>query len=218
MNINQQNEFGDTALHLAVLNQDIPTINSLISQGANLTIQNFDEDTPLFIAIKVESPEIVLILLKAGSNPRIQGRDSENGILLAITLYVNVPGVKEQMRTIIGYLVQYKDDLDRLNKFGYSALHFGILVNDIKIVASLLKGGANPNIGDLVGNSPLTFSVYVNNIEIAKMLIQAGAKNLQGYFRKTPLDYAIFYGKCDFINLLQNIQIASFPKNPFYPL
>lgn len=63
-------ENGQSPIHLAISNDSIPSLASLMGNGAvNLNIQNGDGDTPLVYAIKLNKYNSILFLLQKGSNP-----------------------------------------------------------------------------------------------------------------------------------------------------
>ena len=67
-------------------------------------------------------------------------------------------------------------DIELKNKFGTRPLSFAIYHQDTKIIETLLKYGANPNVID--GNglySPLSEACVTNKIKIVKLLLKYGA-------------------------------------------
>lgn len=74
--INQQNAFGNTALLLAVENNNTAVVQALLEAGANPNISNNDGFTALHQAVLQEQPsektkEIITILLSYGADPNI---------------------------------------------------------------------------------------------------------------------------------------------------
>jgi len=65
-NINAQNRFGMTPLHLAVLQGDVGVIKELIRQGADTNLQDSRGQTPLALA---SCEGVVQVLLAAGADP-----------------------------------------------------------------------------------------------------------------------------------------------------
>jgi ankyrin repeat protein len=49
---NEKNDKGNTAMHLAMLNDDEDTIQMILDAGGNLYIKNNDDDTPIDLASK----------------------------------------------------------------------------------------------------------------------------------------------------------------------
>jgi len=53
-----------------------------------------------------------------------------------------------------------REDIDKLDKEGNTALHYAILSDNQSIVTQLLNNGANPNIKNEEGLTPLVISSY----------------------------------------------------------
>lgn len=72
VNINAQDSIGFTALHYAVLRQDVNCVTTLISHGADVNVVGFQKsETPLSIALELGNAEITALLISAGAfNPR----------------------------------------------------------------------------------------------------------------------------------------------------
>jgi ankyrin repeat protein len=66
-NVNHQNNFGETALMIAVLKEEIEISKILISAGADVNMQNKYGMRALTIAIRKNKPQLVQILIEAGA-------------------------------------------------------------------------------------------------------------------------------------------------------
>lgn len=208
MSVNQQDEEGNTPLHDAVFAQDLDLVISLLNQGANPNIQNFEEDTPLHVAIFVMNHEITLQLLKSGANPNIKDIQGRTALYLLLTEF---PVTEEvwvaDLNVLLLDLLQYGANPNTLDDSGYSPLHSAILTNNIQTVQLLLDFKADPNVEDKDGNGALFFAIYQGNSDIAALLIKYGAKNIQGKFLKTPLDWAKFYNMSELVKMLTPLPI-----------
>lgn len=67
VNINAKDSLGYTALHYAILSQDLSVMRTLISHGADVNIARPDGETALSLAVKLENLEMVQILRDAGA-------------------------------------------------------------------------------------------------------------------------------------------------------
>jgi ankyrin repeat protein len=78
ININAQNEQGDSALHCAVLHNNIEMATCLLHCGAHVDIQNNYGDTPLIVAAQQGFINMIAVLLKHNANPYIQNKYGKN--------------------------------------------------------------------------------------------------------------------------------------------
>lgn len=67
-NINNKNEAGETALHLAVKNNDFRLVEILINRGANVNAITNYKATPLHYAASFAKNNVINLLAQKGSN------------------------------------------------------------------------------------------------------------------------------------------------------
>lgn len=60
-----KNADGKNALHLAVSNNDIPSVSLLLSRGSDVNARTSTGDTPLHLAITGQNPDLIDALLNA---------------------------------------------------------------------------------------------------------------------------------------------------------
>ncbi len=65
--LNKKSAMGWTALHYAVINDDVELVGYLIKHGANVNKSSSDGMTPLYLAGINENQEIIRLLKKAGA-------------------------------------------------------------------------------------------------------------------------------------------------------
>ena len=82
--INQANEYGQTALYWAASNGRVEIVTQLLAAGADVNIADSEGTTPLYIAAFYGFIEVVEKLLDAGSNVRIAERFGTTPIDTAI--------------------------------------------------------------------------------------------------------------------------------------
>ena len=68
ININAQNNYGETALMVAVSKEYIKGVIVLIEHGADLDIKRVNGDTAIELAVGKQNFKIVDLLLEAGAN------------------------------------------------------------------------------------------------------------------------------------------------------
>ncbi len=86
-NLDAQNDYGDTALTLAVeqshqLKKIVPLIKLLIEKNADINLQNNEGKTALVIAIDKKAYEIVRILVENGANIGLGDKKGNNALML----------------------------------------------------------------------------------------------------------------------------------------
>uniref|UniRef100_A0A8C3UJQ5 Ankyrin repeat and FYVE domain containing 1 n=1 Tax=Catharus ustulatus TaxID=91951 RepID=A0A8C3UJQ5_CATUS len=172
------------------------------SMSAQLLYKMFKSKTeyPLHKAIKVEREDVVFLYL-IEMDSQLPGKLNEldhNGDL-ALDL-----ALAQRLESIATTLVNYKADVDRADKRGWSLLHKAIQRGDKFAANFLIKNGARVNaatLGDqetplhlVASYSPKKHSpdVMAEMAQIAQSLLQAGANpNMQDSKGRTPLHVSI---------------------------
>ena len=179
---------GRTPLHLAAERGDLPTIERLLADGANVNVQiRSDEkastdwgNTPLHSAARDGRIEAVRLLLDRGAD--INAR--------------NHRGVTPLHRSIAHpqvtrYLLERGAKLDATDNQGRTVLHWVAYDPAAQSMDVLLAARADVNATDVDGESPLHRAARAGNGAAMAALIGAGADvNLAGRTGATPLHYA----------------------------
>ncbi|MGN7477313.1 M48 family metallopeptidase [Solibacillus silvestris] len=82
--LNEKNEDGYTALHLAVIENNYDAAQYLLEHGANPDTMDMYEYTPLMEAVGYENYEMVELLLNAGTDKAIKDSDGYDAYQLAL--------------------------------------------------------------------------------------------------------------------------------------
>ncbi len=94
-------------------------------------------------------------------------------------------------------------DLNQKNHKGYSALMLAVYNGQDIFAEALLRGGADPNSSDLVGNTILMGACFKGNIKMIDLLISYGAEidrvNDAGM---SAFDWAKTFGRKEVMNFL----------------
>lgn len=86
------------------------------------------------------------------------------------------------------YISTHKEELDKQNDKGYTALMLACIDNKLNIVEILLKVGVDVNLQCVKGNNALMYACCYGTSAMVKMLIDAGADvNAQSKFMNTSL-------------------------------
>lgn len=106
-------------------------------------------------------------------------------------------------KVVVDFLIKKGADLDSLNTYKYTPLHYSILRRHIGVAEMLIKAGADPNISNVWGYTPLHTCAGRNFLKEAEFLIQNKAGvSTKNEIGETPLFAAVKSGQRDMILLL----------------
>lgn len=137
-NLDIQNSYRQTALHIAVEYKNVEIGRLLISHGANQTVLDEADNTPLTKAI-YEGNILMVSLFNLSGN--------EDSVMHAAILSNNV--------CMVEYILSRGIDVSRPYKNGTNPLCDAINHNSYDIVKVILDNGANVNMQDAEGSTPL---------------------------------------------------------------
>ncbi len=160
--IDTSNIHGQTALHIAVQNNDVECITYLISVNANVNAENEQDETPLIIAIQNGYYKIVEQLLQNGADIEHQNNKHQRPLQIAIDVCAH-------------HYTKKNEDIDFQ-----------------KVVKILVEHGANLNVRDeRSGDTPLIEVASRGMLNEAKLLVGHGADiNLPNKKSQTAIDLA----------------------------
>ncbi|KAH8263573.1 hypothetical protein KR044_010816 [Drosophila immigrans] len=191
----QQNDEGDTPLHLACISGYMDVVEALIRMAPHpclLNIQNDVAQTPLHLAALTAQPTILRRLLLAGAEPTVRDRHGNTALHLS-----TIAGEKQCVRALT-------------EKFGASEIqeahrHYGYLSND-KAVSSLsyARLPADLEMRNYDGERCVHLAAEGGHIDILRILVSHGAdiNAREGKGGRTPLHIAIEYCNEDLANFL----------------
>ena len=117
--IDNQNKNGFTPIYCAILSEDIPALNDLLSLGANPNIPNFLGETPLYLSVYKKNLDALIILLKYNADCNIPTKKGNTPLHLA---------VQKNMEKIIEMILRNKANPNIENKlYGQTATHLAII-------------------------------------------------------------------------------------------
>ncbi|XP_057689134.1 B-cell lymphoma 3 protein homolog [Corythoichthys intestinalis] len=209
----RQDEDGDTALHIAVVQGELAMVRQLIHllqyAGRSLDVFNNLRQTPLHLAVITQQISIVEALLRAGSDPSALDRNGQTALHLCCEY--NHPECLSAVLSLPSSAVC----LDMKNFQGLSPLHLAVLHAHINLVSMLLGAGADINTMDIKsGQSPLILAVESNNAEMVHFLIESGCDvNRPSYSGNTALHSACARGQADLVRALLKNGADSSVKN-----
>ncbi|CAF2967141.1 unnamed protein product [Rotaria sp. Silwood2] len=227
INVNQQDEDGDTALHYAVgETKNIECINLLLCYGACPFIKNYssNEETPIDLAIRQNHKEIIELLMDNADLTKRLCKAAENGDVdlvhnLLTTTKVKINGISHEFvnplheASLAGYLsvvkclIQFNANINakttsestRYN----TPIHCAATKGHLDIVKYLLEKGAEKEIVNINKHTPLLCAIIMERTNVAEYLIRSGCNIMaRDSVSKTPLHWASFFGLNDIILLL----------------
>uniref|UniRef100_H3AVQ6 BCL3 transcription coactivator n=1 Tax=Latimeria chalumnae TaxID=7897 RepID=H3AVQ6_LATCH len=230
----KQDEDGDTALHIAVVQENPQVVLKLIKLfrlgKKELDIYNNLRQTPLHLAVITKQPYIVAALAAEGASPMLLDRNGKTAIHLACE-HGSLDCLLQIMKNSRESL-----NLEARNYEGYCPLHIAVANGNQEIVTYLLDHGADiDSVGCVCmfacvrvcvcmrvstyrdvksGQTPLIQAVEINSIEMVTLMIQSGANvNAQTYSGNTALHCASGRGLVDMVRLLLKNGADSSAKN-----
>ncbi len=211
VNINAQDEWGDTPLHKAVSSGRKDLVQLLIENGAYIDTRDKLGRTALHEAVYRKEAEIGKILIDAGADVSVIAK---NGLTPLDWAWLQCRELMEPLRkhgAVSGepYRVALveaisRGDLEKVNeainnganantKFikGYIPLYQAVYSGHVKIVKLLLEHGADPNTGCSSKLSLLHTAVECEQKEIIRLLLNYGAdpNASGGSFGGTVMDF-----------------------------
>jgi ankyrin repeat protein len=178
-NLSPRDFVGRTPLHHAVKTNDIPVMQILITNGADINaMDNVDKGgTPLHYSVLDNDTVIpTLLLLQAGADVSAIRPYDGNRPLHDATANNNT--------TALVLLVQYGAQLEETNIEHMTALMVAVIYHEIAPMLVLLRMGADVNTLCEDESSLLHQAVYAHHDEMVRILIENGA----------PLDLIDRYG------------------------
>lgn len=171
----------------AILDNNLPRVNELISQGIN--IDRFDDDfvyTPLMLASKAGHLLIVKRLLERNVNVNKYSENHSTALLEA---------VKHERLSVVKELIARNANVNVVDSSYMSPLLHACDKDNFEIFRELITRGADINASDEFGFSPITKASFVGNLEMVRELITRGA-NVNAHInnRQTALMLASING------------------------
>lgn len=126
-----------TALHLAADEGNVDCVNLLLNRGANAKLKNHRGFTALHLAARTSSLECCESLLRVGhADPNAEDFEQRTPLHAAV-------GKSDSAFDILETLIQWGADVNKRDKYGFSALHLASLDGLSQCVEMLLFHGAD---------------------------------------------------------------------------
>jgi ankyrin repeat protein len=163
VDLNITNNEGKSALMVAYEMNDFTSLNKMIhSNKAEINAMDINQNTLMLQSLKDDNFELFSLLLSHGADLNLQYQDGMTLLMIALNL---------AKKRFIAKIFEYPDfNVDIQDNNGLTALMHAINNNDIKVVAALIKCGADVNIEDNKGDSAIFYALEIENFEIAKLI------------------------------------------------
>uniref|UniRef100_A0ABD2VXJ3 Uncharacterized protein n=1 Tax=Trichogramma kaykai TaxID=54128 RepID=A0ABD2VXJ3_9HYME len=177
-------------------------------QDVNCLVQKTG-DSPLHLALAKDEIEVIKLLLRNGANPNVINLEGLTLLHIICVRYDDDDDLKEMIFEICDDIQQIVQ-IDARGKFDNTPLHWALSCNYKKMVESLLKRGANPNLANVDGSTPLHFickKFYYDDLAEIFFKInddkhQSIEVDAQDKLGRTPLQWAVANFKPDAVELL----------------
>jgi ankyrin repeat protein len=201
--VNARNQEGDTALHIAVRQDEKEIGELLLTRSSDIFAPNARGETPLSLAFSSTG--------KARNNPgklrewmfngtTVQARDGGGNTALH---YAALWSVQGKLDPYIPFIIQQGADPNAPNAIREPPLFMAVRVNSPSTILALIAQGAVIDNRDSQGNSSLHAAVRWNAPNAAETLIAQGAAiNAHSLNGKTPLHDAVRTAQADMETLL----------------
>ena len=187
-----RDERGNSALHFAALNHDLPAVQALLAAGADASASNTAGATPLLYGAGHSG--IVAALLERGANPNAVSAAGGTPLMAAVAH----PASYDAVRLLI------EAGADVRAAFGPEEsvmLNRAFFAGDKRTIELLLTRGAivNPK----TGPAPLTFAAVTGNVATVRMLLDRGvAPDYNSDFAGHALNWALYSDHPDVARLM----------------
>uniref|UniRef100_A0A1A9VRN8 Uncharacterized protein n=1 Tax=Glossina austeni TaxID=7395 RepID=A0A1A9VRN8_GLOAU len=228
--IYQQNDDGNTKLHLACISFDINMIKTLLLIAPHPCLYNtlnYDCRTPLHLATLAQRPKILRALLLAGASPTICDRQGNTALHLACR-----SGVEESVLAIIApfsedEVVEFSREhvrhnvstciskvLEMRNYNGEGCVHLTAKLGFINILRLLTSHGADINSREYKsGRTPLHIAIESGNELLANFLLDECEKidlEITTFSGLTPYQLSSQFSRTVLQNKLVTLGAAAF--------
>ena len=208
--VNAQDISGDTALHIAVINNCYESVQLILGyRQTDINVRNQHGASPLIVAATYGYEDIVELLLETGADTSIKDEFGGTAILRAVDegnistvqmmleRSVDFRKVDDLGRTILhGASINGHCDIIRLlvdaglavdvrGNVGETSLHDAGRAGYASVAETLLELGADPSITDNAGRTPRIIAVQRGNEDVARILKE---KELQLGLAKGRID------------------------------
>lgn len=179
-----------TPLEYALLEGNVPLVQSLLEHGADVSRVGCWRKTPLHCACSLRNPKVyelceLLVEKGADCNARDENTDQMTPLLTAFRF---------QPLKVIRLLLDHGADMTVRCNNGRTVLHYAVGNPNSDVLEFALDQGLDVDCGDAEGNSALHIAAVSDNLRVCELLLKRGAavnrKNRKG---EAPLEQLCFF-------------------------
>jgi ankyrin repeat protein len=224
--VNQNDNAGNTMLHVAVLRRQVPErIGMILDRRPMVNVRNKAGDTALHTAARMNQKENGEFLISRGADIFAVNQAGESPLYIALaaaggfrqwivnpTTIAAKDGLENNMlhyaaqwklNGAIPFITQNGVPVESVNATGETPLFMAVKADSPSTIKTLLDAKANLNARDSQGYSALHAAIRWNAFNSAALLIDSGIDiNTHSLNGNTPLHDAVSLGMADIENLL----------------
>ena len=199
--VHHKDNLGYTALHHAVAHDlgSSELLSCLIKNGANVNARANDNRTPLMIASENNHLNAVIFLTDHGANSDLQDREGYSSVHYAA-------GNLSDLCDVLDFLITNGADVNAFTNDKFTPLIIASNCNNLNLVNSLIKHGANIHLVDRYGQTALHYSITVvdhDSVTVLTSLIKNGADvNALTNDKCSPLMMSSLSGSVNVVTIL----------------
>uniref|UniRef100_A0A674DK64 Neurogenic locus notch homolog protein 1 n=1 Tax=Salmo trutta TaxID=8032 RepID=A0A674DK64_SALTR len=200
----QTDRTGETALHLAARYARSDAAKRLLEASADANIQDNMGKTPLHAAVAADAQGVFQILIRNRATD-LDARMHDGTTPLTLAARLAVEGMVEE-------LINCHADVNAIDDFGKSALHWAAAVNNVEAATVLLKNGANKDMQNNKEETPLFLAAREGSYETAKVLLEHFAnREITDHMDRLPRDIAQERMHHDIVRLMDEYNLVRSP-------
>eukprot|EP01125_Pyxidicula_operculata_P010091 TRINITY_DN3322_c0_g1_i1.p1 TRINITY_DN3322_c0_g1~~TRINITY_DN3322_c0_g1_i1.p1 ORF type:complete len:270 (-),score=36.73 TRINITY_DN3322_c0_g1_i1:183-992(-) len=189
--LNHQNYEGETALHIAITNENIQIVECLIENGSNINLPNIRGETPLHVAAALGHNEIVKLLVREGASIEAEDECGDTPLHFA---------VREEKLFVIEYLLSVGANSDHKNEDGESSLDLAesVASNSVVQIFEKYRGndimeeitkdfqGASPSFVPLITSREIKLDYSLDRMDRKRLMSMLVDDDENNHFPSSP--------------------------------
>lgn len=176
MDVNGQDEAGNSSLFMACMKGDVSFVKFLLQEGADPNLRNRADSTPIMVASRNRGSfaETVPLLIEHGADVKIKAKDGATVLWPLVTLL----GRADEKRILetVKLVLSKGAEVDPAIEGGFTPLMFAVRGGHAGMTQLLIERGANVNARTQSGETPLGLALEKGDKEITTHLKSAGAR------------------------------------------